>query len=45
MPPGYGNSTRFLTLEATEIAINKRLNKEYKHRRKRKQRSLERKDR
>jgi len=34
MPPGYGNSTRFLTLEAIEIALNKRSNEEYKHRRK-----------
>ena len=43
--PGYGNSTRFLTLEVTEIALNERLNEVYKHRHKRKQRSLERKDR
>jgi len=45
MPPGYGNSTRFLTLEAIETPLNKRLNKEYEHRRKKKQKSLERKDR
>jgi len=44
-PPGYGNSTRFLTLEAIEVVVNKRLNKEYEHRHKKKQMSLKRKDR
>ena len=44
-PLGYGNSTRFLTLEAIETALNKRLSKEYERRHKKKQKSLERKDR
>jgi len=34
MPPGYGNSTRFLTIKAIEVTLNERPSEEYKHRNK-----------